>query len=205
VHLQHQIIKNIGNEMKKLRKYLISLVLASLSLSSLTAAVTWDPYLAFSRGNATIEEEKLSCYELAVGSFLGLRGAIELFLLAQPISVNCLNSSDAHDSGVVGTCVFMTGIKTSITLFKDAFVNPMIQAGFGQMMITSFESPSQQPEFFWNFYGSIATGFEIDFGDSFKIYLLCGIRFTQHDQVMHIEKNGLSSKYSSIGFRVQLS
>jgi len=188
--------------MKNVRKCLICLVLVFLSLSSITAAVTWDPYLAFSKGNATIEEEKLSCYELAAGSSLGSRGAIELFLSAQPLSGNCL---DAYDSGTVGTCVFMTGIKTSITLFKDAFLNPMLQAGLGQMMITSFEDSDRQPKFSWNFYGSITTGFEIDFGDSFKIHLLSGCRFASHDQVMHIERNGLSSRYSSIGFRVKLS
>lgn len=191
--------------MKIAKKFLIYLVLALLSYSSITAAITWDPYLAFSKGKTKIEEEKLSCYELAAGSSLGSRCAIELSLLVQPVSGNCLNSFVAHDSGIVGTCVFLTGVKTNITLFKDAFFNPMIQAGLGQMMITSYETPDGQPKFLWNFYGSIATGFEIEFDDSFKIHLISGYRFAPHDQVMDIQVNGLSSKFSSIGFRVKLT
>ena len=190
--------------MRTALKNLISLSLMFLSLSSIGAAVTWEPYLGINKGRAKIEEEKLSLYELSFGTSLGSRGAIELFLIAQPLSGNFLSSFDMNNSETVGTSVFMTGIKTSLTLFKDAFFNPMIQIGVGQMMITSFESPETQPDFFWYFYSSIATGFEVDFGDSFKINLLSGYRFAPHKHVMNIERNALSSKFSSIGFRVQL-
>ncbi|MHC1692450.1 MAG: hypothetical protein AB9828_05465 [Sphaerochaetaceae bacterium] len=190
--------------MKTVQKYLICLVLMFLSLSSIGATVTWDPYLGFSKGKAKIEEEQLSFYELSLGTSLGSRGAIEVFLIAQPLSENILNSFDVNNLETVSTSVFMTGIKTSLTLFKDAFFNPMIQAGLGQMLITSFESSGDEPDFLWYFYSSVATGFEVDFGDSFKIHLLSGYRFAPHDQVMDTGRNALSSKFSSIDFRVQL-
>jgi hypothetical protein len=175
-----------------------------LSFSSIGAAVTWEPYIGFSKGKAKIEEEKLSFYELSFGTSLGSRGSLELFLLAQPISENFLNSFDVNGSETVGTSIFMAGVQTSLLLFKDAFVNPMIRAGLGKMMITSIESPDTKPDFFWYFYSSIATGFEVNFSDSFKIQILSGYRFAPHDQVMNIERDALSSTFSSIGFKVQV-
>jgi hypothetical protein len=175
-----------------------------LSFSSIGAAVTWEPYIGFSKGKAKIEGEKLSFYELSFGTSLGSRGSLELFLLAQPISENFLNSFDVNGSETVGTSIFMAGVQTSLLLFKDAFVNPMIRAGLGKMMITSIESPDTKPDFFWYFYSSIATGFEVNFSDSFKIQLLSGYRFAPHDQVMNIERDALSSTFSSIGFKVQV-
>ena len=185
-------------------KFFICLALLILALSDIGAAVTWEPYLGLSKGKAKIEEEKVSFYEFSFGTDLGSRGAIELFIIAQPISENFLNSFGTHDSETVGTSVFMAGITTSLSLFKDAFFNPMIQAGFGKMVITSFESSDNQPSFYWYFYSSVATGFEVNFGDSFKIYLFSGFRFALHDQVMNLEKNALSSKFSTIGFTVRL-
>lgn len=190
--------------MKIAQKVFICLVLMFLSFSSIGAAVTWEPYLGFSKGKAKIEEEKLSFYELSFGTSLGSRGSLELFLLAQPISENFLNSFDVNGSETVGTSIFMAGVQTSLLLFKDAFVNPMIRAGLGKMMITSSESPDTEPDFFWYFYSSIATGFEVNFSDSFKIQLLSGYRFAPHDQVMNIERDALSSTFSSIGFKVQV-
>lgn len=190
--------------MKIAQKVFICLVLMFLSFSSIGAAVTWEPYLGFSKGKAKIEEEKLSFYELSFGTSLGSRGSLELFLLAQPISENFLNSFNEHGSETIGTSIFMAGVQTSLLLFKDTFVNPMIRAGLGKMMITSSESPDTEPDFFWYFYSSIATGFEVNFGDSFKIQLLSGYRFAPHDQVMNIERDALSSTFSSIGFKVQV-
>lgn len=190
--------------MRTAQKNLICSVLLLLSLSSIGAAVTWEPYLGFNKGRADIEEEKLSSYELSFGTSLGSRGAVELFLIAQPLSESFLISSEENNAGTVGTSVFMTGIKASLTLFKDAFVNPMIQAGLGQMMITNFESSNTQPSFLWYFYSSVATGFEVDFGGSFKIHLLSGYRLAPHDHVMGITRNALSSRFSSIGVRVQM-
>lgn len=190
--------------MKIAQKVFICLVLMFLSFSSIGAAVTWEPYIGFSKGKAKIEEEKLSFYELSFGTSLGSRGSLELFLLAQPISENFLNSFDVNGSETVGTSIFMAGVQTSLLLFKDAFVNPMIRAGLGKMMITSIESPDTKPDFFWYFYSSIATGFEVNFSDSFKIQLLSGYRFAPHDQVMNIERDALSSTFSSIGFKVQV-
>ena len=190
--------------MKIAQKVFICLVLMFLSFSSIGAAVTWEPYIGFSKGKAKIEEEKLSFYELSFGTSLGSRGSLELFLLAQPISENFLNSFDVNGSETVGTSIFMAGVQTSLLLFKDAFVNPMIRAGLGKMMITSIESPDTKPDFFWYFYSSIATGFEVNFSDSFKIQILSGYRFAPHDQVMNIERDALSSTFSSIGFKVQV-
>ena len=190
--------------MKIAQKVFICLVLMFLSFSSIGAAVTWEPYIGFSKGKAKIEEEKLSFYELSFGTSLGSRGSLELFLLAQPISENFLNSFDVNGSETLGTSIFMAGVQTSLLLFKDAFVNPMIRAGLGKMMITSIESPDTKPDFFWYFYSSIATGFEVNFSDSFKIQLLSGYRFAPHDQVMNIERDALSSTFSSIGFKVQV-
>ena len=190
--------------MKMVQKISMCLALLFLALSSIGAAMTWEPYLGFNKGKAKIEEEKLSFYELSFGTSLGSRGAIELFLIAQPISENFLNSLDMNHSRTVGTTVCMAGIKTSLLLFKDTFVNPMIQVGLGKMIITSIESSDADPDFFWYFYSSIATGFEVNFGDSFKIHLLSGYRLAPHDQVMNIERNALSSKFGSIGFKVQL-
>jgi hypothetical protein len=195
---------HIGNDMKTAKFFFICLVLMALTLSSIGAAVTWEPQLSFSKGKAKIEGERLSFYELSLGTSFGSRASMELFLIAQPLSENFVNSFDVNNSETVGTAVFMTGVKTSLTLFKDAFFNPMIQAGLGQMMITSFESSDNQPELYWYFYSSIATGFEINFGDSFKIHLVSGYRFAPHPQLMNIERNALSSKFSSIGFKVRL-
>jgi hypothetical protein len=99
----------------------------------------------------------------------------------------------------------MAGIKASMAFFKDATLNPMVQASIGNMILTNTESLESKKDFTLFFFSSIATGFELNIFDSFKILILSGYRFAPHDQVLCIESNLLSSKFSSISFWAHLN
>lgn len=96
----------------------------------------------------------------------------------------------------------MRGIKTGLTLFNDATFNPMVQAGIGQMLIGHFDTAEDKPHFPWFFYSNLATGFEINFFDSFKMLVLSGYRLAPHRQIIGIQNNAFSSTFSAVSFRV---
>ncbi|AEV28821.1 hypothetical protein SpiGrapes_0996 [Sphaerochaeta pleomorpha str. Grapes] len=190
--------------MKTAQKSIVCLLLLVIALSSVNAAVTWEPYLGFSKGEAKIDGEKIPFFELSLGTPLGSRTTIETFLLAQPLSDFPHFSCTANITDTDNAFALMTGIKTSLTLFKDATFNPMVQASLGQMIIGNLEPTANYPELSYYFYSSIATGFALNFFESFKILILSGYRFAPHDQVIGLESNALSSKFCSISFRADL-
>ena len=190
--------------MKTAQKSLVSLVLLVIIISSVGASVAWEPYFGFSKGKSKIEDDRIPFYELTLGTSIGSRVSVESFIMAQPLSEFPINSSDAYNSEMEYAFAIISGVKTSLTLFKDATFNPMVQASLGQMLIASAESTENQPDFSWSFYSSIATGFELNLFESFKILILSGYSFAPHNQVIGIESNALSTKFSSISFRANL-
>jgi len=190
--------------MKTTQKCLVCLILLFISFFSIGASATWEPYLGLGKGKIKVEEERVPFFELSLGASLGSRATIETFLMAQPLSNSPHTSFDANITEKENACAMMTGVRASLSLFKDAFLNPMLQAGLGGMMITIAEPAGTQPDLFLSFYSSIATGFEVDFSDAFKILILSGYRFTPHDPVIGIQNDALSSKFSSISFRAIL-
>ncbi|PKL12580.1 MAG: hypothetical protein CVV52_09500 [Spirochaetae bacterium HGW-Spirochaetae-8] len=190
--------------MKTTQKCIVCLILSFVLLSSLGATATWEPYLGLGKGKTKVEGERVPFFELALGTSLGSRATIETFLMAQPLSNFPHMSFDADITETESAFAMMTGARVSVSLFKDAFCNPMLQAGLGGMIISRAESTDNQTDLFLYFYSSIATGFEVDFSDSFKILILSGYRFVPHDQVIGIENDALSSRFSSVSFRASL-
>jgi len=190
--------------MKIAQKCLVSLVLLVVTLSSVGATVAWEPYFGFSKGKSKIEDDRIPFYELSLGTPLSSRVSVESFIMAQPLLKFSENSNDGYTPDMDYAFAIITGVKTSLTHFKDATFNPMVQASFGQMLIASAESTENEPDFTWSFYSSIATGFELNLFEAFKILLLSGYRFAPHEQVLGIESNTLSTKFSSISFRATL-
>lgn len=190
--------------MKITKKNLVCLILMGFVLSGIEAAVTWEPYLSFSKGKAKIEEERVPFLGLSLGTTLGTRATVELFLMGQSLSELPQNPCEATVSKAENPFAIVAGIQASLAFFKDATLNPMVQASIGQMILISAESIEDTKEFTWFFFSSIATGLELDIFDSCKVLILSGYRFAPHDQVMCIESNTLTSKFSSISFRIHL-
>ncbi len=190
--------------MKIAQKSLVSLALLVITLSSVGATVAWEPYFGFSKGKSKIEDDRIPYYELSLGTPLGSRVSVESFIMAQPLVKFSENSNGAYASEMDYAFAIVSGLKTSVTLFKDATFNPMVQASLGQMLIGGAESTENQPDFSWSFYSSIATGVELNLFESFKVLLLSGYRFAPHEQVLGIESNVLSTRFSSVSFRATL-
>ena len=183
---------------------MICLVLLVITISSVGATVAWEPYLGFSKGEAKVAGERIPFYEIALGDSLGSRTKIETFLLVQPLSDFFHGYYDVDITETENAFALMNGIKTSLTLFKDATFNPMIQASFGQMLIGNVDATENHPELNWFFYSSLATGFELNIFESFQILFLSGYRFAPHDQVVGLDSNALSSKFNTVSFRANL-
>ena len=97
-----------------------------------------------------------------------------------------------------------SGFRVSLTLFDDATFNPMMQVSAGHIALASQETEDATPNITTYFSSSIASGFELNFFDSFQIILLSGYRYNPHEAILGLGKDALSSHYSSVSFRAML-
>lgn len=183
--------------MKVKQQAIMTIALLCIALSQAGASAAWEPYLGFAKGQAEIEDQNHRFYELSIGTPLGSRVSVETFLLAQPITEELTAQQNVF--------ALMSGVRTSITLFSDATINPMVQASMGQMILGKVEETESYPSLSWHFYSSIAAGFELNFFDSFQILTLSGYRFAPHEATLGMQANILSGPFNSISFRAALN
>ncbi|NCC13772.1 MAG: hypothetical protein EOM32_10420 [Spirochaetia bacterium] len=186
-------------------KKLVLLALVCLALSPLSAAVAWQPYLAFGSGDTKIEGKDAPYLELALGTPVGSRINAEAYVSAQPLSGFPYAPFEESDTDSVHALAVQSGFRVSLTLFDDATFNPMMQVSAGHLAVASQESEESAPNINTYFSSSIASGFELNFFDSFQIILLSGYRYNPHEAVVGLDKDALSSRYSSVSFRATLN
>ncbi|NCC65628.1 MAG: hypothetical protein EOM15_13340 [Spirochaetia bacterium] len=179
------------NTVKKLTLCLLLLMQATFSFG---ASERCYPYLTFTKGFMKGEEEKDRFYEVSLGTTLASRTAIETFCLVQQIDTAQSQNSEEQ-------LALTAGLKADVKLFKNATLNPMIVGGIGQMFLLHARSTDQSLQSNLSFYSSLATGFEINIFDTVRIHVLSGYRFCPHRGLGCLERNALSSPFSSISIR----
>jgi len=185
-------------------KTLFLVILVCLALFPLSAAVEWQPYLAFGSGDTKIEGKEAPYLELALGTPLGSRINAEAYVSAQPLSGFPYAPFEESDTDSVHALAVQSGFRVSLTLFDDATFNPMMQVSAGHLALASQETEDSAPNITTYFSSSIASGFELNFFDSFQIILLSGYRYNPHEAILGLGKDALSSHYSSVSFRAVL-
>lgn len=158
----------------------------------ITTSLSAQPYLGFSRGKATNDGQKSKFHEISIGTSLGSRVNGEVFMNVQQL-------------GTQGTFAVTSGLKTSVTLFRDATVNPMVEAGVGHLAIGVFDSCDTWPALAWYPYTTIAGGFELNVSDSFSMSILKGYRYAPNEPVYGLKTNQLSGQFTSLGIKAILT
>ncbi|NCC64316.1 MAG: hypothetical protein EOM15_06645 [Spirochaetia bacterium] len=176
------------------RKTLLLGLLLMLATYSLTATTHNNPYLTFTKGNLKGEVNQTRYYEISLGTTVTRHAAVEAFGL-----VHNLVAREDQDS--VDLLSLIAGLKAEVKLFKDATLNPLLQAGIGQMVLLYAQSAEQNLQTDVSFYSSLATGFEINIFDTVRIQVLSGYRFCPHREIGCLKRDTLSSPFSSISIR----
>ena len=166
-------------------------------------------YIGLSHGKTTIEDERIRFIGLHIGSNLTDRISLGGFAHAQLLSDLPGMAFGYNVTPVDGAFTFTIGGEAVFTLFEDAFLNPMILIGMGNMTVgyidQSEESSKGELKIVSNsFTASVAGGFEINMFDDVTFHSIHGYRFALHETLLGIPAQALSGYYHQMGFRVSV-